>query len=104
MVLMAPPLTKDARYHLKRRTRLFDRLGWTCARCGQGSLKPASLHVDHVHGDRQGVNTKVELARLLTLPIDELRRQVQTLCPPCHVVKSLEAGDYGPLFTKASPA
>lgn len=102
MVLLAPASTKDARYHARRRSRLFDRIGWTCARCGQGSLKPASLHVDHIHGDRQGVNTKVELARLLTLSNDELRRQVQTLCPPCHVRKSLDQGDYGALFTKGA--
>ena len=102
MVLTAPLASKDARYHQRRRARLFDRLGWTCARCGQGSLRPASLHVDHRNGDRNGVNTKVELARLLTLSDAALHAEVQTLCPPCHVRKSLEAGDYGPLFTKAS--
>ncbi len=104
MVLVAPASTADARYHARRRTRLFDRLGWTCARCGQGSLKPASLHVDHVHGDRNGVNTKQELTRLLRLSEAELHEQVQTLCPPCHIAKSLEEGDFGPLFTKVSAA
>lgn len=86
-------LTKDARYHARRRTLLFGRLGWTCRRCGQGSLSPHSLHVDHIDGQRLGVNTKVELARLLTLSIDALLAEVQTLCPPCHEVKTQENGD-----------
>lgn len=73
---------------------LFDRLGWTCARCGQGALRPSALHVDHVRGDRLGTNTKVELARLLTLPLAVLWHEVQTLCPPCHAIKTAENGDY----------
>ena len=93
MVLAAPARSADARYHVRRRTRLFDRLGWTCARCGMGSLRPASLHVDHIHGDRMGVNTKQELTRLLRLSDTALHASVQTLCPPCHALKTLENGD-----------
>ncbi len=90
----APHPTKDGRYHVRRRTLLFDRIGWTCARCGQGSLRPSSLHADHIAGDRNGVNTKQELSRLLSLPLSTVRTQVQTLCPPCHDAKSAENGDW----------
>lgn len=93
MVTLTAPASKYARYHVRRRTLLFDRIGWTCARCGQGALAPSSLHADHIRGDRMGANTKTELSRLLALPLDALRSTVQTLCPPCHALKTAENGD-----------
>lgn len=86
-------LTPDARYHVKRRTRLFDRIGWLCADCGRSAYRPSDLHADHIHGDRMGRNTKQELSRLLALSDADLRATVQPLCPACHEAKTLANGD-----------
>ena len=95
MLLPSPPASKYARLHIRRRALMFDRIGWTCAHCGAGSIRPGFLHIDHIRpADKAHTNTKAELQRLLKLPLEEARRIVQPLCPDCHARKSAENGDY----------
>lgn len=95
MTPAAPPASKYARLHVRRRTLLFDRIGWLCAMCGASALRSDFLHVDHINpADKAHTNTKQELARLLALPLEEARRIAQPLCPECHDRKSRQNGDY----------
>lgn len=95
MVLPTPQASKYARLHVRRRTLMFDRIGWLCADCNAGANRSNFLHIDHIRPqDKVYMNTKQELARLLTLPLATLRATVQPLCPECHEAKSRLHGDY----------
>lgn len=85
-------MTRSARYHARRRQRLFDRLGNTCNSCGFDSLFTGPLQIDHRKGggneNRRLRGTAGEITYLLSLPDSILHEFVQPLCEPCHEAKT----------------
>lgn len=86
-------MTSSARYHARRKARLHDRLGRTCASCGFHESFTGPMHVDHRFNNgiqaRRERGTAGEITHMLALPDSILHEYAQLLCEPCHEDKTL---------------
>lgn len=85
-------LSRSARYHRTRRTRLLNALGRSCTFCGAD----VPVQIAHLHGNggsqRRSLGNAGEITRLLGLSLEQLCQEVALLCGPCHVEHDRKAG------------
>ena len=84
-------------YH-KLRHRIFDILGWSCARCGFDDYR--ALQVDHIYGgggkQRSRVNSYCYFKEILQDP--NVKAKYQTLCANCNWIKRAENNENSRFF------
>src|SRR5271157_243309 len=77
------------RYHSKRK-EITDRLGGKCSRCGS---KNTPLHLDHIDKKKKTMRAS-DLHSVNDKRFENEVKNLQLLCPDCHVKKTREVWDY----------
>ena len=87
---------RGAKYRVKTKLDLFQKLGKQCKICGDDNLW--HLQVDHINNDgyldrklhKQAGMSSVMMNGYLKIPINELRKKLQILCANCNHEKQLQ--------------